>query len=581
MTVDDEGGIAGLADTITRLTPEQVSEYVRRNPSQADVVEAAIEHARGRAAAWAAHNRTPTAWATPGELAKALDPSTVQTPALDLLDRALLRVESADSLRLIISMSPQEGKSERTTHYGVEWMLNRNRDLRIGIVSYGEDVARRFAYQIRNDLRTFDGTDDLVDLGMRLRPDNKAAGKWNLDYPAKGGVYAIGIGGALTSRPLDMLVIDDPVKDYRAADSLMQSEDAWTWWQSVARPRLAPGAPVVVILTRWHESDLAGRLLAKQAQDEAAGLVNYDRWEVINIPAQADHDPNKGEVDVLGREPGEFMQSARGRTQEQWEATKAATAPRIWSALYQGRPTPDSGDVIKRAWVRRYTEPMWSQQPDGSYLVPDASEVLLSWDMTFKDNKSSDFVVGQVWVRKGAEVFITDQVHARLSFTATLAAVKRMVGRWPQATAKLVEDKANGTAVMDSLRKEVPGLVAVEPHGSKFARASAVSPFVEAGNVWFPSAEVALFDVDSLIEEAVAFPNAAHDDQVDALSQALARFFLRPGQGAAFVEAWKTQAVPPSAGGVLAVAEVAAVVCSCRDRRWRDGVCMSCGHPTP
>lgn len=579
-TIEEPQGLAALADTITRLTPGQVAEYVRLNPSQADVVEAAIEHARGRSAAWAAHNHTPTNWATPGELAKALDPSTVQTPALQLIDDVLVDVEAGRCPRTIISMPPQEGKTMRATIRGATWILRRNMDLRMGIVSYEKDVAVRISYAIRNDITTFDGLDGTIDLGMRLRTDSKAAGWWNL-AGHDGGVYAVGIGGGLTSRPLDILWIDDPVKDYRAVDSVVQSETAWNWWQSVARPRLAPGAPVVLILTRWHELDLAGRLLAKQASDEAAGLVNFDRWRVINIPAQADFDPNKGESDILGREPGEFMVSARGRTQEQWEATKAATAPRIWSALYQGKPTPDSGDVIKRAWVRRYMEAIWSQQPDGSYLVPDATEVLLSWDMTFKDNKSSDFVVGQVWVRKGAEVFLTDQVHARLSFTATLAAVKRMATRWPQATAKLVEDKANGTAVMDSLRKEVPGLVAVEPHGSKYARASAVSPFVEAGNVWFPSAEVALFDVDGLIEEAVAFPNAAHDDQVDALSQALARFFLRPGQGAAFVEAWKSQAAPQVAGGVLAVAEVPVVVCSCRDKRWRDGVCMSCGQPTP
>lgn len=247
------------------------------------------------------------------------------------------------------------------------------------------------------------------------------------------------------------------------------------------------------------------------------------------------------------------MLSARGRTREQWEATKAATTARIWSALYQGRPSPDTGDVIQRHWWRRYETAMWSQQPDGSYQMPDGFTLIQSWDMAFKDTNTSDFVVGQVWAHRGGEAFLVDQVHARLSFTATLSAVRRMTARWPQASAKLVEDKANGTAVIDSLKSEVSGIIPVTPHESKYARTSAVSPFIEAGNVHLPASAVALFDVDGLIEECAQFPNGAHDDQVDTMSQALARLLLRPGQGAGFLEAWKQMAVKPAAGASPAV----------------------------
>ncbi|MBU6428717.1 MAG: terminase, partial [Cyanobacteria bacterium REEB65] len=272
-------------------------------------------------------------YATPGELAKALNAETVQTPALSLIDTAIADVGAGRCNRLIVSVAPQEGKSERVTHYGVLWLLRRNHNLRIGIVSYGEDIARRFSYLVRADVTTFDGTDGTIDLGLRLRGDSTAAGDWNLAPPARGGVKAVGIGGGLTGRPLDLLVIDDPVKDYRAADSILLSEIAWQWWMSVARPRLAPNAPVIIILTRWHERDLAGRAIDKEAEDRAAGLEHFDRWRVINIPAQADHDPERGQTDLLARQPGEFLVSARGRTQAQWEATKAATAPRIWTAL--------------------------------------------------------------------------------------------------------------------------------------------------------------------------------------------------------------------------------------------------------
>lgn len=507
----------------TTAPPPALPANWRENPT---VAKAVLERLREAKTARARRQD----FTAPGDLAKALDPTTVQTPALEIIDAALCRVAAGESTRLIISMPPQEGKSERTTHYGALWMLHRNPNLRIAIVSYGDEVARQFSYKIRNDIGTFDGTDGAVDLDLRLQRDSKASARWQLQRPAKGGVYAIGIGGQLTGRPVDVLFIDDPVKDFRMADSMLQSQQAWDWWQSVARTRLAPNAPVILILTRWHESDLAGRLLAKQAEDEASGLEHFDRWEVINIPALADHNPEQGETDLLGREPGEFMESARGRTRAQWEATKAATAPRIWSALYQGRPSPESGDVWMRPWWRRYQTMLWTA--DGLGYRVECDEMIMSWDFAFKDTKASDYVVGQVWARRGADVFLLDQVRRRLSFTDSVTALQSMRERWPQARAILIEDKANGPAVISMLRSKVPGLIPVEPDGSKYARANAVAPYIQSGNVHLPSADVALFDVEELIEEAAAFPNGAHDDMVDATSQALSRLYI-DGQGAA------------------------------------------------
>lgn len=563
------GGLAGLADWLLTQDPAQVAAYVAEHPEAAEIIEAAIELQRGRSIAWSAHKRGPTAWATPGELAKTLDHTTVQTPALELVDKALVDVEAGRCSRLIITMPPQEGKSTRGSRHGPTWFLQRNPDLRIGLVSYQAQVARRMSQQIRDDILAHCGQEGGVDLGLRLDRDTRAAGRWSLARPNRGGVYAVGITGGLTSIPVDLLIIDDPVKDYRAADSEVQSEAAWDWWQSVARPRLAPGAPVIIILTRWSEKDLAGRLLAKQELDIKNGESDYDEWRVVNIPAQADHNPEKGETDPLGRAPGEFMLSARGRTPAQWRATKTATAPRIWFALYQGRPSPQEGTVFKRSWWRRYERPMWSQQPDGSYQVADVDELMQSWDMAFKDKKTSDFVVGQVWARRGAEVFLLDELRARLSFTDTLAAVRRIRDRWPQCTAKLVEDKANGTAVLDSLRKEIPGLIAVTPHESKYARASAIAPFVEAGNVWVPDPAIALFDVEEYLEELSQFDTGTHDDRVDATSQALARVYLSGGQGVAFTEAWK------------ALADAEGQVSTCQ-HKWRGNICLNgCGESPP
>lgn len=492
---------------------------------------------------------TPLRFPTPGSLAQAIDRTTVNTPALAMIDEALIWAFNTSDARLIISMPPQEGKSTRVTKTGPLWMLTQNPNLRIAIVAYNQDLAEGFGGEIRHWVTTNQGQEGTLDIGLRLAKDHGAKARWGL-AGSKGSVYCVGITGGITGKPVDALFIDDPIKGRDEAESITYRNQAWNFWTSSGRPRLAPGGPVIIIMTRWHEDDLAGRL-----QSAADGHL----WRVINIPALADHDPAKGQTDPLGRQPGQWLDSARTdpktglrRTAAQWEATRVATGSRDFNALYQGRPSPDSGNVWKRQWWRRYDTLLWSVNADGTYQV-ECDELILSWDMAFKDTKGSDFVVGQVWGRRGAQVFLLDQVHKRLSFTDTLTAFQAQAHLWPQATLKLVEDKANGTAVIDTLKKRIPGIVPVNPTESKYARANAVAPFIEAGNVFLPSAEVALFDVEGLIEEAAAFDNGAHDDQVDATSQALKRLLLRAGQGAIWLDYLKqrqTAGAPDPEGAV-------------------------------
>jgi predicted phage terminase large subunit-like protein len=514
-------------------------------------------------------------YATPGVLAKRLDLMTVQTPALDIIDAELVAIRDQltvmfarrkvfarethagmseseavlcaaaavpdnGNARLTVSMPPQEGKSSRIGRYGVLWLLRQFPGLHIGLVSYDGESANRISYLIRNDLDVYNGQGGNVDIGLRLAKDQKAIGRWRLAAPHNGDVYAIGIGGGITGRPVDLLLIDDPVKDIRAADSLLQSSQAWDWWQTAARPRLAPWSPVIIVATRWHELDLIGRMLQTQKENEQAGEEHYDKWREINISAQCESDD-----DLLGRQHGEFMASARGRTQEQWMTTKAATAPRFWTALYQGKPAPDVGDVWLKTWWRRYDEPKWVQQPDGTFRLPGVTKALLSMDAAFKDKKTSDYVTIGVWGKWGAEAYLIYQVWARLSFTDTCTALERVAHLFPDCYTKLIEDKANGTAVIDSLKKTVSGLTPILPKQDKRSRAEAVSPFIRAGNVHLPTAQLAMmapeisWDVEALITEATSFPNAAHDDQVDQVSQALAELYLHEGQGAAFREMWR------------------------------------------
>jgi predicted phage terminase large subunit-like protein len=457
---------------------------------------------------------------TPGALACAIDPLVVQTPALELIDAAMVDVAEGRCDRLMINMPPQEGKSWRVTTATPLWLLTRNPDQRIAILSYAQDLADEFGRSIRNFITSNSGDDGTLDLGLRIAPDNGAARRWRLDGHL-GGVRSVGIAGGLTGRPADAVFIDDPFKSDADAGSETWRNKVWDVWQSVINTRLAPGAPVVLVMTRWHEDDLAGRALA---------APDGHRWRLINIPAQADHRPELGETDALGREPGQWLESSRGRTVEQWEQIRTAVGSRVWGALYQGHPTPAEGGIIKRDWWRYYTQPRAVQKPDGTWHAPGASEVLQSWDLTFKDTKGSDWVVGQVWAKSGPKAWLLDEVRARAGFPETCRLIRATTAKWPQASRKLIEDKANGPAVIAQLRTEIGGIVPVTPVDSKEARVHAVTPFIEAGDVELPDPSIAPW-IGEFVEECSAFPNGAHDDRVDTMSQALHQFFLGPKPG--------------------------------------------------
>jgi predicted phage terminase large subunit-like protein len=481
----------------------------------------------------------PLEFASPLDLLEAVDPTTTRTPALEHISAALVEAYTRPNGRLMISMPPQEGKSHLATKAATLWYMMRNPEARCGILSYGSELANDFGREIRSWVQTYQGQEGTLDLRMRIAYANNAVARWKLDGH-RGGLISVGLGATITGRALDSVVIDDPFASAEDAESETYRKFVWSKWQAVANTRLAPGSPIVIIMTRWHEDDLAGRLL--NAEDAA-------QWRVINIPALANHDPAKGETDPLGRQPGEWMISARGRTTADWEMKRVAVGERVFRALYQQQPTPEAGDILKRHWWRRYTTPIWSTDDGGQTYrfgePPD--ELFSSWDMTFKDTKDSDYVVGQVWARYGADAFLVDQVRARLGFTETKAAFDALARKWPQCRVHLIEDKANGPAVISALRKDAPGaVIPVTPVDSKTARASAVAPQVEAGNVFVPADSIALFDQagnspESFIAEAAAFPNDAHDDQVDAATQALHRFFIAGAGAAAWIESLRGQ----------------------------------------
>ena len=460
--------------------------------------------------------KTTPRWETPLDMAVALDPRTRRTPALDHINSKLTQLFNTPNGRLTISLAPQEGKSQLCSRRFPAWALSQNPDLKIAIASYQQGVAKRFGRMVRDDIQVH--SDQFG--GLEVREDLAAAHEWGVKGH-DGEVYSVGIEGGLTSKPVDLLIIDDPFKGRTDADSGVMRDKVWSWWTDVAASRFGSDAKVVVIATRWHEDDLIGRLAASS-----------DRWDVVNIPAQADHRPEDGETDLLGREPGEFMISARGRSRKQWEARKTEAGPKTWASLYQGRPSPDEGGIFPADWAT-YSEPLWVTRPGGVHVIPgihrDDQELIISADLAFRDTKSSDYVVMQVWLRIGEVIYLVDQVRERLNFTATQDALRALTAKWPEAHAKLIEAKANGDAVINSLQREIPGLIPVEPEGSKTARASAISPFAYSKNIVLPDWKL-LSNVEDLRDEAKNFPNGTHDDTIDAMSQAANQLLLRPIQ---------------------------------------------------
>lgn len=407
-----------------------------------------------------------------------------------------MQVERGEIDRLIITMPPRHGKTELASIRFPAWYLGRNPDKRIIAASYAAGLAYRISRQARNVV----GGQGWP-FPQRLADDLAQVQQWDL-AGQRGGYIAAGAGGAITGSGAHLLLIDDPIKNQEDADSAAMRDKLWEWYTSTAYTRLEEGGAVAVIQTRWHAADLAGRLLAAQAQ-------GGDQWTVLHLPALADVG------DPLGREPGAALWPEKYDTAA-LERIKQAVGSRVFAALYQGQPSNDDSALLKREWWRYYQ------------IAPaHCDQVIQSWDMTFKGGVANDYVVGQVWGKVGADCYLLDQVRGRMDFPATLTAIRDLTARWPQAQTKLVEDTANGPAVIATLTREIPGLVAVRPEGGKVARVNAIAGLIEAHNVYLPDPALHPWSGE-FVEEATAFPTGAHDDMVDAMSQGLVRLMTAP-----------------------------------------------------
>ena len=426
---------------------------------------------------------------------------------VEILGEALEAVAERQMGRLMVFMPPRHGKSELVSRVFPAYLLAKHPDRWVGLCSYESTLAQDFSRVARDAyLRT----------GGQMRTDSSAVHLWQTTQ--RGGMWAAGVGGPITGKGFHVGIIDDPLKNDEEAQSETIRQKHKSWYESTFVTREEPEAAQIIVQTRWHEDDLSGWLLSRERDD-----LNDDseRWHIVNFPAIAEETPAVFPVSCTvapdWRQPGDALCPPR------YDAAKLAktqrrVGSRVWEALYQQRPTAAAGVIFKRKWWQFYTtreHPI----PDVPTL-PVMTRAIISWDMAFKDTDGSDYVSGQVWGREGVRFYLLDRIKERLSFTATCSAVLTMKGKWPSARGTYIEDKANGTAVMDKLSRTVPGIIAVEPDGGKISRAYAVQPLVEAGNVFLPHPEIAPW-VEDFIRELAAFPNGTHDDDVDACTQAL------------------------------------------------------------
>lgn len=498
-----------LASLAQGLEPEEVAALVADLPEP--VVKALLD---------ALSTTTTSTVRSPLDQALLTDSGYRPRPHLahvsEVIREAVADVERGISRRLIIEMPPRSGKSTLCTQHTPAWILRQHPSWPLALVSHDPSLAVSWGRQIRRWVEAGQVGD------VQIAPDAGAVSEWQTT--AGGAVLSRSTRGSLTGRGAKVLLIDDPHKDFVEAHSEVERQRVWDWWLTVAQTRLEPPSLVIVVMTRWHEDDLVGRLLSDDYEGDPSD------WTRVCLPALADD-----ENDALGRALGEplispLLDETAEEAAQRWEDVRRAVGTYAFSALYQQRPAPASGSIFDVGWWRYWTTDPGRVTDDGRVVMlpdigPHATQVE-SWDMAFKDTKASDYVVGQRWARVGPNRFLLAQVRGRWTFTETLRRVQEFAD--PAVPTRLVEDKANGTAVLDTLRDVLDGLIPVNPKDGKEARARAVSPEVEAGNVLLPHPSEAVW-VNDLLSELRNFPHDAHDDQVDALTQALMRLRVAIG----------------------------------------------------
>jgi predicted phage terminase large subunit-like protein len=443
---------------------------------------------------------------SPGALAWYASQKKWQTaPHLNLLNRKLVDVAAGRCKRLILTMPPRHGKSMLTSQYFPAWFLGNFPDRRVILASYEADFAAGWGRKARDVLEEHG---EAV-FGVRVRGDSSAAHRWDLAGHT-GGMQTAGVGGPLTGKGADLLVIDDPVKNAEEATSKAHKDKSWDWFRSTAYTRLEPGGAVILIMTRWAVDDLAGRLLDQARQ-------GGERWEVFNLPALAEED------DPLGRGPGEALWPQRFDV-AQLERIRQTLGSFWFGAMYQQRPTLPEGNHFKRSWFdRRFVDFMGE-------IRLDTGERFQRWqiwkfivvDPAASEKQTADYTaIGVFALAPGNRLLVLEMIRERLPLEQIVPRLRRLCGYY---RPEFVSFEANGfqVALANEARRTdgMPAVREIEPEGrGKLVRATKAIIRAEAGQVLLP---VQAPWVEGFLEELVQFTGLddPHDDQTDVLSYA-------------------------------------------------------------
>ena len=415
----------------------------------------------------------------------------------EIMAEAFERVAKGELKRLIINMPPRHTKSEFASYLLPAWFLGKYPDKKIIQTAHTAELAVGFGRKVRNLVNSKDYKEVFPDVS--LQSDSKAAGRWNTN---KGGEYfAIGVGGAVTGKGADLLIIDDPHSEQEGASAdINVFNRTYEWYTSGPRQRLQPNGSIVVVMTRWHNKDLTGQVV-----DASIKRGGADQWEVIELPA--------------------IMPSGNPLWAEFWkmeelQALKAELPNSKWMAQYQQDPTSEEGALVKREWWQ-----IWENREP-----PQCEFVIQSWDTAFMKNQRADFSACTTWGvfyledddgMLAPNLILLDAYKERLEFPELKKmAMEKYKAYTPDAF--IVEAKAAGMPLIFELRAMgIPVQEYTPSRGNdKISRVNAVSDLFASGVVWCPETRWA----EETMEEFAGFPNMEHDDLVDSTTQALLRF---------------------------------------------------------
>lgn len=401
-------------------------------------------------------------------------------------------------------MPPRHGKSEIISKYFPAWYLGINPDARIILTSYESSFAASWGRKARDLM-----IENQKLFGIQIAQDSASVQDWNIEKRA-GGMNTAGVGGPCTGKGAKIFIIDDPIKNNEEAMSEVIREKAWDWYKSTAYTRLEPDGAMIIVLTRWHSDDLAGRLLEEQKK-------GGDKWDIVDFPAIATYD------DILGRKKGDALWPERydGPKLKQIENT---LGPFWWASMYQQNPVPAGGAIIKREWWKYYDTP-----PDRKAF----KRYLWAWDTAVKVGQENDFSVGIYIGETETGYYILDLFREKVEYPDLKRAIAQKFHS-SRASAILIEDKSSGQQIIQEFSRgeKLPIIPAGKDKKGlmpdKVTRALVVTPMIQSGLVYLP--EKASW-VAEFLSECLAFPKGKHDDQVDALVYALDYFKNQSHQG--------------------------------------------------